>query len=340
MEFAAYVTRTAEIGGLFVERPTFGKAHRFETKLGRIEIALPSSSSAYSFREGPVAEPEALRDNWFEPGHVEMRLELAEPVHFEGTEGQFNSPTVYGTPLLRTLDPVLHGAFDNWRRILRWAGLAPMIDLDEIEYQSSPYSGLGFKIIRAEDDKIFYGHGGTVSAAEGGKVTVEAWNIAGQLLADNATSPAWFDYLFEAVRKNSLGDYHAAVIASALACEALVRATLDAALPPIENPAAQYVISNAGIQALLQRWPDLSGQTKAEATANGKSEVHKLFDLRNELMHARLSDLGRLREIGATLPAITTFILAGDALLRERTGRPNVIFPAPRVRENMTRLKP
>lgn len=337
MEFAAYVTRRVDISDLFVEPPTFGMAHRLPTELGWIEVALPLPPEAYAFREGRANDRDALRDNWFEPGQIGMKLDLIEPIQFEGSEDQFNSSAVRTTSTIASLDPVLTEAFERWKRTLRWTGLAPMIDVGEVEYRSSRINGLGFRIVRASDHKLFYGFGGSTSSTGGCKVSVEAWNAAERLLLEGVHPPVWFDYLFEAVRKNWVGDFHAGVVAAALACEALIRAAFDASLPPIDNPVGRYIISNANVQALLQRWPELSGQSKVEANANGKSAVHRLFDLRNELMHARLGDFGRLREIDELLPDIARFIMAGDVSIRNIQNLPNVIYPAPRALENLTR---
>ena len=72
----------------------------------------------------------------------------------------------------------------------------------------------------------------------------------------------------------------------AIASEMVIRSAFSATLPPIVSPVAARILDVTPVQGLLSRWEEISGWNKAKA--NGRSQVHALFDLRNAVLHSGL----------------------------------------------------
>lgn len=341
MEFEAYASRRMILDNLFVQQALFGAAHSCPSPIGELTISLPSSPGPHAAKEGLAGFSDHSAHSWYEMEVIDLRIDLNDNVKFNGTDADFNTMTVVSDKssklLFAAIEAAFDGGYDLWKRTLRWTALAPLLDMSESQTKTSSTVGYGFKVARKSDGAVFRHHGGSVSSFFGGKITQDAWASAGRALANGIAPPAWFDFLFEAIRKEALGEYRAAVVGAAVACETLIRTTLYAALPPITNAAALRVIETASIQGLLTRWPELSEQTKQDCERNGKSAVHKLFDLRNEVMHTGLQDVARLKDIEKLLPQVSKFILAGDSALRTSQALPNSVFPADGALERLTR---
>lgn len=342
MEFAAYATRTIDVDNMVVQRMLFGRKHVFASDVGEIEVRLPAATAAYSFREGLTDFPDDPEHTWFGFYPLELRIELAEPIEFDDGDDQFNTNSVF----TKQLDSVYAGieaafdqGFDTWRRTIRWTAFAPELDMSEDQTQSSHTVGKGFKIIRKQDGAVFRNHGGRYTSYGGGKVGVDAWEAAASALASGIQPPPWIDYIFDAIRKNVLGQKRTAIVSSAIACETLIRAVLTSILPVTQNEAAEWAIDNVSVQGLLARWDKLVGYTKAECVKNGKKDVHALFDLRNRVMHSGITDKAQLGQISRLLPGVLRFILSGDADLNRMEGNPTMIFPALREMERLTAAK-
>jgi hypothetical protein len=78
-------------------------------------------------------------------------------------------------------------------------------------------------------------------------------------------------------------DYSGSVLSSVIACETLARAVYNNLAGTPANAAAAELVNRAPAQAILGRWKDLTG-LKVEGG------VHKIFDIRNNLVHSGRTD--------------------------------------------------
>ena len=335
MQFAAYATARERLDGLYVQRATLGRRHRFRVANGEVELGLPPAEAAETLdaerRLSLVHDPDNAEHTWFEPTYLSIRLDLDESVTFAGSEGDFNGMQVLRSKSAgRTFDQVqasLAEALDRWKRTLRWVGLAPEICFSEIRTSSDVTRGRGFKVFRASDDTLFRGHGGSLTMPGGGMITTAAWEQVGVALAADESPPLWIDYLMTAWRLYRVGDLRAAAVNAAISCETALRALFASTLPTIASPVAVRILDNVSVQQLLTRVNELAQWTKQECKAHQQSAVHGLFDLRNAIMHSGLNEPGTLGTVAVLLPKVTKFVLAVDNSLSAASGEPSVLLP-------------
>lgn len=332
MRFNVYATRTESIDALMVQPGTFGKSHLLKMAAGTLTISLPAAPARDASRGSKTSDPNNPVHTWYSVGVVLLRAELDDAVVFEGTEEGFNSPAIdrhtSSTKACEAAETILNDGFDLWKRTIRWTGMAPNIGIDEVETRHSITYGRGFKMFRVGDDRLFRNHGGKVTSHGRGRVSIEAWQSAEQAFAGNELPPVWFDFLHEAIRMNTVGNYRAAVVNSAIAAETAIRAAFRAGLPNIRSAPANQILDKAAAQGLLGNWDEIASVNDAEAKKHGKSEVHKLFEIRNHLMHSGLRDYVKLKDISKLLPKITCFVTEADALVCKLSQLPIRIFPA------------
>lgn len=344
MQFSAYAIAREPIDSLHVQRATLGRAHRFRVAGGEVELRLPPVEAAGMHdadrRQWLSDHPDDDDHTWFEPTHLELRLELDDPVEFAGTEDDFNGVEVVRSKSAAKAFDLVQASFaealDRWKRTLRWIGLAPEICFDEVRTSNDATRGRGFKVYRADDGMLFRSHGGSLTVPGGGMITVDAWEQAGRALAANQPPPLWINYLMTAWRLYRVGDLRAAAVNAAISCETALRSLLSATLPPISSPVATRILDNVSVQQLLTRVDELAEWTRAECRTNQQSAVHELFDLRNAIMHSGLDDLGKLATLRTLLPKITKFALAVDERLAVMSGTPSMLAPGPDARRRIT----
>ncbi len=340
MEFDAYAIRREPMDGLYVQRRTLGKSHRFSFPAGVVSLTLPGfESPAVEKRESLVDFPDHPDHTWYEVAWLDARVDLHRRISFEGTEAQFNSNAAAsgsGEEAFNAAQQTLEDALDVWKRTVRWTALAPAIGLSDVAPSRERSAMRDLKLLRKSDDAVFRNHGGTLSLGGGGKVSAESWQSAADALAGGERPPTWFDYLHEARRRQWVGDLRAAIVNAAIGSETLIRAAFQRTLPKIQSPLALRILDTTPVQSLLGRWEEIIPWDKRTAKAFGKSEVHELFDLRNTVMHSGLDARDRLIRVSELLPKITLFVLKGDAHLTSTGGGVKRIFPADGVEQRLT----
>ena len=343
MQLRLFATRTIPVAALAVQPTTFGKSHTLKMTQGAVTISLPSARHVHASSESLTDDPGNPDHTWIGVEEVTLTASLNDQFRFDGVDSDFNSPAIFESPDLRRsfiiTESLLDDGFDLWKRTLRWTSLASNIGIDEIETAQSKTQGHGFKLFREADGALVRGYGGKSTSHGLGKVSREAWDSAAKALAANEPPPVWFDFLHEAIRQITVGNNRAAVVNAAIAAETVLRACFMSKLPPICDALAEQSLDRIPAQKILGNWEAISGVDKAEAKKQGRSEVHKLFDLRNIVMHEGLQDRGKLSEIEKIISKASKFILAADDYLGLKLNAPQRIFPAPRVLERITGAK-
>ncbi|MFM5950690.1 MAG: hypothetical protein ACKOPM_15910 [Novosphingobium sp.] len=340
MRFNAYATRTESFDGLKVQLRTFGSSHRIDFPDGVLTITLPDEPDEHSSYEGYVDSPDDPEHSWYGVNRVALRLDLAAPIKFDGTEVEFNTGALFHSVGAKRADQIvertLDEGFDRWKRTLRWIALAPGIGFDEVETRYSATVGRGYRIYRSTDDRLFHSHGGRVSSGGHNKVSYEAWANAQAAFDASEAPPVYFDFMHEAHLRLRAGQLRMAIVNAAIAAETAIRSAFRSTLPALNSSPAEHFLEMVAAQAILVRWPEITALPKRDIKSEGSSEVHALFDLRNEVMHEGLSDPERLETFAPLMPKVVRFILHADQVRRSNLKERDWINPAFGERERLT----
>ena len=325
MQFNVYASSTVSIAGLQVQLPTLGKQHSFRFAGHECAVLLPATEKVSTFgqarrEESLVDAPEDVEHTWYGVYEVEVFVYLPEPIESTEDESTFNTPEIanseWGRNVRINVPPLIAGAFEYWLKTIRCTALS-----SSIRYSTDSYSSFvgGFRVYRTTDQKLYSGYGGTAYFQGSVKISVTEWDNIQELFDSGYKPVLWLDYLTDGMHRLHDDDLSGAIVSTVIACETVIRALFWQAVPEIANQAARQVIDNASIQTLLANIDKLTGVPKADWKAAGKSDLHKIFDARNALVHR--GDTANLNKaaVSRLLNSAKNFVVKADSVYRTAT---------------------
>lgn len=126
-------------------------------------------------------------------------------------------------------------------------------------------------------------------------INEKVWDEVEDALRNGVEPPVYVGLLFDGIEHIDLGDLQRAVIDFAVSCESYLRTLISSAAPEGMAGSWKDFINEANIRPVMEKL--VKGiLTDAERREFGsmKSRLHKLFNLRNEILHSgRSSSLTR-----------------------------------------------
>lgn len=335
VSFEAEARRSFPTGGFATTGALLGAVHHFEFEGCKIELRLP--------RQSPDNAPESARETTFsssmkdDPDNPEtttheilkvaLRTNVARPLSID--EQAFEHPPNWLGATQNEADQ-LYGATDEyaallfraweyWQSVARWVSGRSGIGQSSAIVGKDPYGGLT-DLFRKEDGRKIWLQSGYITALGLTVFDRERWELLQEVLSTNEGAPIWFNFLAEAEERLKTFDLQGSVISAAIACETMIRSVFWLSVPGVSIAAARQIIDAANVRNILSRWRDLALITKTEAKALQLELIHKLFDVRNELMHLGNFALAD-QEASKLVRAARSFLESADALFRQRQGR-------------------
>lgn len=322
-------SRDESVDGFMVPYGLLGSKLTFPYRNGQVSVALPiapngklDSWPSCAFSEGFAADGDHNPETaWYDIYRLKFSWTFPAPAFLGALEdAEWNSPEFAARPEVEQhlQDSIanLDDAVAFWKAVARCVIDSGMIGRSEVKFGEQVGFRCGAKIVRVRDGRVFRNHGGVTSSHERLKLTADHWRELEKCLCADFQLPLWCEYIYEAERRLAANDVNGAVISAAIACESVVRAVLWSNSPVVPNDTVRRLFDTVSVQAVLNQWESLTGMTKSELKSSGKSEVHSLLNLRNDLLHKAVSMTQRKAEIGILIRSIKKFIRTTDELIR------------------------
>jgi hypothetical protein len=92
--------------------------------------------------------------------------------------------------------------------------------------------------------------------------------------------------MFDAVEHMKLGDFQRATVDMAVACEAYLRMLVSSSLPSDLNNSVREYLDEANIRRVLTKLvPEILSDQERQQLKHIQGRLHKLFDVRNDIVH-------------------------------------------------------
>lgn len=336
VKFGAEARRRFEVEGLGVMGSVLGKTHTFFFEEHQVSLVLPTESPSdveewnrrtRKFRwsandlENPKTTSYAIRDIDMITG-IHGQLGIDERALSERLKSR-HATKRQGKKLDQTADryaELLAGAFELWKATLRWIVGHLSVGMPSLAYGRDAYGGHVAYIHRKGDGQPVWAQSGLFVVRQIPSINLAQWNLLQEVLSSNHAPPVWFDFISEAHQRHSAYDERGAVLSATIACETLIRSMFWLDVPNVQNDKVRDLIDRTAAQAILGRWEDIAGECPDGEWDTGK--IHKLFEVRNRLMHAGETQLVS-RTIKPILDAATDFVKRADSVLCEKKGIPD-----------------
>jgi hypothetical protein len=320
--------RHENIDGFMVPYGILGSTLTFPYFDGHVTVSLPLASSDKSnsrpscaFSEGLAGDGDRHPEtSWYDISELKFSYRFPAPPFLDGLEAvEWNTPEFAVIPeveaQLRNSIVKLDDASSYWKAMARYVTDSGMVGRSEVKFGKPVDFRQGAKIFRASDSRVFRNHGGVSFSRVRFKLTKTHWKELEARLRVGFQLPLWFEYIYEAERRFAAHDVNGAVLSAAIASESIVRAVLWSKSPAVADETVRRLFDRVSVQAILSRWTALTGIPKSDARMAGKSDVHTLLDLRNDLLHNAISMTERNEQIGALIKSVKKFIRASDQLV-------------------------
>lgn len=178
-------------------------------------------------------------------------------------------------------------AFDRWARTLRWK-----TGQWEILRDRAPglATGWGTTLRHATTAKRLWVHHDTIVVHLKRAVTQDQWKLVQASLQAGEESAVFVDLLLDAEMHFAASDLRRAIIDAAVAAETYIRSTVQQTLPTGLGECARELVDEANVRPVMTKvFPESLKQLGAPSVDKGTmSDVHKLLDARNKLLHTGL----------------------------------------------------
>lgn len=174
--------------------------------------------------------------------------------------------------------------FDLWIRILRWKSRDGGIGRPRVIGHES---GWGTHLVADSDGKQIWNFREPEILWIGEPVvTAEIWNTVESAIQSDKQPPVFIELMYDAVEHVRLGDLQRATVDMAVACECYLRKLVTESLPNgLTNSLSGYV-DDANIRTVLTKFiPDLLNDEERQHLKRIESRLHKLFNVRNDILH-------------------------------------------------------
>jgi len=312
-----------------------GLSHTFSLDGHAMEVRLPSaefeegshdpsgpSASYVRFRSGYVKQD--YRKSFYSTDRIAVEVGVQEMVRIPESllevDAVQKSPEVYSShphleKIAKEYDGIAASGWAHWIKIARWATNQPLIGIPDLTIDGSRTLQMP-RLRERQSGFAVWSSVSTVTLQESSHIDLKRWEHIGAVLGSSATPPVWFDYLVEAEQRLYNRDFSGCVLSAAIACETLARACYFHLLgTPIHATAAEFVDRTAA-QAIIGRWKKLTGLDQDK-------KVHKVFDIRNRLVHSGSADVIDKVAAREALSATRRFLDSGDRWWFDQKGRAN-----------------
>lgn len=315
-----YVEAFEAIDSFQVQEVLLGATHYIPVGSGTISLILPTKGMR-RYGQDCVSEEESQLgvkgSEWYGVHEIELRYELPDKIEVHPTNDEQNRLRYrMDYHALRELDDLLREAFDRWKKTFRAVTGSSIIASRDNKFEEISSRQGALRIRHKTDDATLYAAGGIIMLVGSAKITLDHWQEVQARLSQESDIPLWIEFLDEAERRFWAGDVNGAVLSAATACETVIRAVFWTHITAPLTPVVRREIDKVAVQGLLSRWHDIADMTKQEAEAAGKKSVHKLFDLRNDVIHQGYKQGSNRDTVALTLRGVRTFIENADSIIR------------------------
>lgn len=175
-------------------------------------------------------------------------------------------------------------AFNFWTRVLRWKSGDSGVGRPEVIGHKSGWGS--YLVAKSTRQRIWAHNQPEVFWIGQTVVTTEIWNTVALAVKSNMEPPIFIELMFDAVEHIRLGDLQRASVDMAVACECYLRTLVTNSLPiGLKKSLGDYV-DDANIRIVLTKFiPDLLDDEERQHLKRIESRLHKLFDVRNDILH-------------------------------------------------------
>lgn len=337
----ASATARSQVEGLQVYGSVLGLKHSFEHNERSVEISIPSaklfsegqvigSGDKVSFSSGFAQNPTPETCTYY-VSEIDISMRVSEEVSLpiEMLQTSLKRPELAGTDLASSLEQLsldyerrLSEILGHWERVVRWISGGNSVGLPSMQVGRGTSTRLKrMALVQHSDQHRFWIPTQTMAIYRGAAIDFEQWDAIERTLRSGDGQPIWFRYMDVAKQHIRSWRYEDALVACAIAAETLAREVFWLASGADSTSAARDILDGVNVRAIISRWQKLTGIPKSTARL---SEINKLFDLRNAIMHVGGTGAKLTREeANAYFSAASDFIFAGDEWVYENRGSPN-----------------
>lgn len=209
--------------------------------------------------------------------------------------------------LLKDYGEVTEKAFDLWLRTMRWKCGYGSIGRPEIHKSD----GWGIRLLDMDTKKCCWHSPLKIEVTIGEPIRLKQWNEVGNALKAGIQPPIYYDLMFDADEHIKNGDLKRSVIDLSVACETFIRSIIIQELPNDFNKAFKKYIDEANIRQGMEHFiPKILNEDNRRTFKAIKSDLHKLFDARNTILHS-----GHIEDL--TVDKCNKFVQATRRLILE-----------------------
>lgn len=278
-----------------------GQSHKFEFEGKEVRIDLPSASD---LPDGENRSDQLSLTGWkeTESGDVPRKYNIHRVnvfVHFDSeltfpTEVLSRSPNasdLFSSSQQKSLDKqtqkygqIAENAFDLWIRTLRWQCRKSCIGRPEIQGHETGWTTY---LIDENTNHRVWGSPLRMVIMFSDPVTVAQWKKVEKALSQRLQPPIYYEQFSDGEEHLRRDDLQRAVVDFAVACEVFIRTIVMRDLPDQLSQAVKDYIDETNIRKVMSSFfPAALDKDGNDILDRIRSELHKLFDARNEILHS------------------------------------------------------
>jgi len=291
---------------LHVEPTLLGETHEFLFKSRKVRVQLPNESlekyldadSSPPAKESRIAIKGYMKKDGrripisVQNKNVDLTIEIPQEItiHNEMLLKPHNWSDDLQTSQINFLNnladeygEIAEKAFEYWVKVLRWKSRNATITRPEIRHY---HSGLTTYLFENESKKRIWGGKQFITATRYKPLNGKMWASAQRALKDSRKPPLFYEFYFDGIEHRKNEDFQRAVVDFAVACEVLMRSTLNSSLPTELPSSIEGYIDDANIRTIMSKmFSDLLTESGGNEFNSISSDLHKLFDARNQALH-------------------------------------------------------
>ncbi len=289
---------------LFITPELVGQVHSFSLNNMLVEIELPDEEalgieerkplSRLTLWEGSQAEGRIRQGDISVEDvdiiiHTDKKLDVSEEILSKSPAT--NTTALFQEHSFSKLNAFTEGyehiaeqAFNLWLRTLRWKSDYGSIGRPIV---SQVRSGLAAELLDKNTRKPFFNAGHTITIRTPIAVNQNVWNEVESALEERIEPPVYIGLLFDGVEHIKLGDLQRAIIDFAVSCESYLRTLILRAAPEDMADSWKKFIDEANIRPVTEKLvKGILTDVEHREFDKVRSKLHKLFDLRNQILHS------------------------------------------------------
>lgn len=316
MNQAFGVSRRLEVGGIAISSKLIGSEMSFVESGHRITFSIPDKFEIKRCSlEGKKIISECRSRNYTTKGGVKKNLKTSfylneidlfieakkKDHHFFLKKGVAKTRAEFNTFLFSTsvaaqklkelgesLAQIGESAIESWLGCVRWKGNQT---LASVSGQSFIFMGFSnsYEFAGANPARFFNRLSPTIELNMGSAILPNQWLEIERSLQDGNRQPIWNHYFTDALHRSRAYDSVGVILSCAISIEAFLQGKIEKTLAKIPegNQAIIAVTRRIQISKILENLNGFSELAALQIDESELSEVRKIFDLRNEVMHGK-----------------------------------------------------